>query len=186
MKTSHALLAALALCEALASPARAETYSSNPITFGASPLSFNASPLGFTSSALAFTSTPMLTETPTTVEVTLPADILFDFDKADIRAEAQTALHELATLIRDKARGPVAIRGYTDGLGKDAYNQTLSEKRAASIKTWLVKREGLGSTTFSTAGFGAHDPVAPNKNADGSDNPDGRQLNRRVTLIIRK
>lgn len=186
MKTSPTPLLALALIGALAFPARADTYSSNPISFNTAPISFNSSPLGFTSSPLAFTSTQMLTETSTTVEVTLPADIVFDFDKADIRAEAQTALHELATLIREKARGPVAIRGYTDGLGKDAYNQTLSEKRAASIKTWLVKREGLGATTFSTAGFGAHDPVAPNKNPDGSDNPEGRQLNRRVTLIIRK
>ena len=44
--------------------------------------------------------------------------------------------------------------GYTDALGKDAYNQKLSEKRAAAIKAWLVAKEGLGSLKFSTLGFG--------------------------------
>ena len=67
--------------------------------------------------------------------------MLFDFDKSDLRAEAASTLHNLADLIRAKAHGRVAIRGYTDALGKDAYNLHLSERRAASVKTWLASRE---------------------------------------------
>jgi photosystem I P700 chlorophyll a apoprotein A2 len=80
----------------------------------------------------------------------------------------------------------VVIQGFTDALGNDAYNQRLSERRAAAVKTWFATRGGLASMSFTTTGFGARNPVAPNRNPDGSDNPDGRQLNRRVTLIIRR
>jgi outer membrane protein OmpA-like peptidoglycan-associated protein len=71
-------------------------------------------------------------------------------------------------------------------LGKDAYNQRLSERRAASVKTWLVSLEQLAAARLATSGFGARDPVAPNRKPDDSDNPEGRQLNRRVTVLIRK
>jgi outer membrane protein OmpA-like peptidoglycan-associated protein len=103
-----------------------------------------------------------------------------------LRAEAASTLHNLADLIRAKAHGPVGIRGYTDALGKDAYNQRLLERRAASVKTWLVSRELLAAANLAASGFGARDPVAPNRKPDGSDNPKGRQLNRRVTVIVRK
>jgi outer membrane protein OmpA-like peptidoglycan-associated protein len=74
----------------------------------------------------------------------LAVDVLFDFDKSDRRAEAASTLHNLADIIRAEAHGRVAIRGYTDVLGKDAYNQRLSEQRAASVKTCLVGHEQLG------------------------------------------
>ena len=142
--------------------------------------------LHFNVIALTFPTALLRTETSTTIEVTLPADILFDFDKSDIRPEAQSALHELAILLREKARGAVTIHGFTDGLGTDAYNQQLSERRAASVKSWLAKREGLAQMPFAVSGFGARNPVAPNRNPDGTDNPEGRQMNRRVTVIFRK
>jgi outer membrane protein OmpA-like peptidoglycan-associated protein len=150
------------------------------------PLSFPSEKLAFPSEALMFPSAPIQTETATTIEVTLPADILFDFDKAEIRPDAQRPLHEVAELVRQNAHGPVVIQGYTDALGNDGYNQKLSERRAASVKAWLATREGLAAVPFAIAGFGARNPVAPNSKPDGSDNPEGRQLNRRVTLIIRK
>lgn len=126
------------------------------------------------------------TETASEVQVVLPADVLFDFDRADIRPAAAETLREVAALIRDKARGPVAVTGHTDALGADAYNQRLSERRAAAVKAWLATREGLGGTRFTTAGQAARDPVAPNRRPDGSDDPEGRQLNRRVVLTIRR
>jgi outer membrane protein OmpA-like peptidoglycan-associated protein len=150
----------------------AATYPVGALTFPIGPIDF---PSNLTTS-----------ETATTIEVTLPADVLFDFDKANIRPDAQGPLHEAAQLLRDKTRGPVAIQGYTDALGNDAYNQRLSERRASAVKMWFVTREGLASVRFLTSGFGPRDPVAPNRNLDGSDNPEGRQLNRRVTLIIHK
>jgi outer membrane protein OmpA-like peptidoglycan-associated protein len=160
-------------------PVAAFCQSSSALYFGAEKLTLQVS-------TLVFASEPIQIETATTIEVTLPADVLFDFDKAEIRATAQKALHEVADMVRSKAGGPVAIQGYTDALGKDAYNQTLSERRANAVKTWLATKEGLPVTRFTTAGFGSRNPVAPNQKPDGSDDPDGRQLNRRVTLIIRK
>ena len=169
-----------------ATAAQAATYPVSGLKLEAGPIAFPTAPITMPSAALIFSSGPIQTETATTIEITLPADILFDFDKADIRHDAQHPLHEVAELLRAKARGPVVVQGYTDALGNDAYNQTLSERRASAVKTWLATREGLHSTPFTTTGFGPRNPVAPNRNPDGSDNPEGRQLNRRVTLIIPK
>ncbi len=156
------------------------------LAFSASDLRFGSSGLTFPTAALSFPSHLERTETPTTIEIVLPADLLFDFDKADIRSEAVPTMHEIAGILRDSARGPVAIVGFTDALGADAYNQKLSERRAMAVKAWLVAREGLPNSRFSTAGLGARNPVAPNRQPNGADDPEGRQRNRRVTLTIRK
>jgi outer membrane protein OmpA-like peptidoglycan-associated protein len=142
--------------------------------------------LSFPIDTLNFRSEPITTETATTIEVILPADVLFDFDKADVRADAQQPLHEVAQIIRDEAHGPVMIQGYTDAIGNDAYNQRLSDRHAAAVKAWLVTRAGLASMQFQTGGFGSRNPVAPNRNPDGSDNPAGRQMNRRVTFVVHR
>ena len=147
-------------------------------------LQFETSVVDFNVSALTFATNLIATQTATTIEVSLPADVLFDFDKADIRPDAQGPLHEVAQLIREKARGPVIIQGYTDALGTDAYNRRLSERRAAAVKAWLTAREGLAASEFTTSGFGSLNPVAPNRNPDGSDNAASRQMNRRVTFVI--
>jgi outer membrane protein OmpA-like peptidoglycan-associated protein len=125
-------------------------------------------------------------ETGAEIRIELAADVLFDFDKADILPRAQSALKQAASVIGEKAKGTVRIEGHTDGKGSDAYNQKLSERRAAAVKTWLVGKEGVKGVNFSTQGFGAKRPVAPNSNEDGSDNPNGRQKNRRVEIIISK
>ena len=125
-------------------------------------------------------------ETPTEVRVEMAADVLFDFDKADLLPKADATLQKAADFIHEKAKGgAVRIEGHTDAKGNDAYNQTLSERRAASVKSWFVAH-GLSNVRFSTEGFGAKKPVAPNTKPDGSDDPDGRQKNRRVELVIRK
>lgn len=125
-------------------------------------------------------------ETGQEIRIELAADVLFDFDKADLRPAAQKTLHQAAGIIQDKAKGAVRIEGHTDSKGNDAYNQKLSERRAASVKTWFVDKEGLGNVQFSTQGFGAKKPVASNTKPDGLDDPAGRQKNRRVEIIIRK
>jgi outer membrane protein OmpA-like peptidoglycan-associated protein len=125
-------------------------------------------------------------ETATEVRVDMAADVLFDFDKADLLPKADETLQKAADFIRDRAKGgAVRIEGHTDAKGNDAYNQKLSERRAASVKNWFVAH-GLNNMKFSTEGFGAKKPVAPNTKPDGSDDPDGRQKNRRVELVIRK
>jgi outer membrane protein OmpA-like peptidoglycan-associated protein len=126
-------------------------------------------------------------ETPTEIRIDLAADVLFDFDKATIKPKAASTLHDVAEIIKDKGKGrSVRIDGHTDSKGGDAYNQNLSERRAASVKQWLVEKEGLDKIKMSTQGFGAKRPVAPNAKPDGSDDPDGRQKNRRVEIVLAK
>jgi outer membrane protein OmpA-like peptidoglycan-associated protein len=157
----------------------AEQYPVNSLTFGINAIPFNVTTLNFPTGL-------MTTETANTIEFSLPADVLFDFDQANIRPDAERSLSEVAQLLRDKAHGAVLIQGYTDALGTDAYNQRLSERRAAAVKVWLATHEGLSSIRFVTSGLGSRNPVAPNRNPDGSDNPMGRQMNRRVTFIIHR
>src|SRR5262249_6353009 len=125
-------------------------------------------------------------ETAKEVTVELPSDVLFDFDKADIRPDAADALTEVAAIIKEKARGAVRVEGHTDGKGGDAYNQKRADRRGAAGAGWLPTRGGLRTTKFMTVGFGARQPVAPNAKPDGSDDPEGRQKNRRVSIVITK
>lgn len=125
-------------------------------------------------------------ETPTEVKIELAGDVLFDFDKADIRSEAEAALGRVVELIRQHPRSSVTIGGYTDGKGADAYNLRLSDKRAAAVKDWLVKHGGVDVKRVTAKGWGRANPVAPNTNPDGSDNPAGRQKNRRVEITVKK
>jgi len=125
-------------------------------------------------------------ETPTEVRVEMAADVLFDFDKAELLPKADETLTKAAGFIHDRAHGGVVrIEGHTDAKGNDAYNQKLSERRAASVKRWF-DAHGLSGVKFSAAGFGAKKPIAPNTKPDGSDDPEGRQKNRRVEIVITK
>jgi outer membrane protein OmpA-like peptidoglycan-associated protein len=71
-------------------------------------------------------------ETASDVRIELAADVLFDFDKATLRPEAEATLAKAAALIEERAGGSVRIEGHTDSKGDDAYNQKLSERRAES------------------------------------------------------
>lgn len=127
-----------------------------------------------------------LTETATEIRIELAADVLFDFDKADIRPEAAAALAKAAAILRERGRGSVRVEGHTDAKGSASYNQTLSLRRAEAVRRWLAEHGGLEGLSFTTRGFGATTPVAANVNPDGSDNPQGRQRNRRVEIIAGK
>ncbi len=113
------------------------------------------------------------------IRVELPADVLFDIDRHDIRPDAADALAKLATIAR-AYRGPVRLVGHTDGDGSDAYNLALSQRRAASVKQWLAERGTIDAARITTEGLGESSPRAPN------DTPANKQLNRRVEAIIRK
>lgn len=126
-------------------------------------------------------------ETKTEIHIDLAADVLFDFDKSTLRPTARDALHQAASIIRANANGStVRIDGYTDSKGSDPYNQRLSDRRAESVRNWFVTKEGLKDVSFATKGYGAKNPVAPNTKPDGSDDPDGRQKNRRVEITVKK
>lgn len=116
------------------------------------------------------------------IYVALPADTLFEFDKADILPTAETNLQTLAKLI-GKTRGTVLLKGYTDAKGDDAYNLGLSKRRAEAVKAWMMAN-GVPAERLEATGYGEADPVAPNQRPDGSDDPDGRVKNRRVEAIL--
>ena len=129
------------------------------------------------------TSSMEVEETVEEIRFELGADVLFTFDSADLRPAAEEKLTEVASTIRERGATNVRIEGHTDAIGSDEYNQALSERRAASVRDWLSERGGLAGANIATQGFGSGNPVAPNANEDGSDNPFGRQQNRRVEIV---
>jgi outer membrane protein OmpA-like peptidoglycan-associated protein len=124
-------------------------------------------------------------ETATELKINLLGDILFDYDKADIRSAAEPTLAEVVKLIQQHPNANVLIEGHTDSKGSASYNQKLSERRAASVKTWIVSR-GIAEQNVWTRGWGAAKPVAPNSKPNSADDPEGRQKNRRVEITIKK
>jgi outer membrane protein OmpA-like peptidoglycan-associated protein len=102
----------------------------------------------------------------------------FDFDKANIRADARPILDEAANTLRNEGTIRIVAEGHTDSRGTDAYNQRLSERRARAVKDYLVKA-GVAANRIEIAGMGESSPVASN------DTEDGRAQNRRVELRIR-
>jgi outer membrane protein OmpA-like peptidoglycan-associated protein len=124
-------------------------------------------------------------ESETDIKINLLGDVLFDFDKAIIRPEAEPTLTQIAKFIQSRGKVKVLIEGHTDAKGSESYNAKLSARRAASVKTWFGKH-GVDPRIIETRGQGAAKPVAPNKKPDGSDDPDGRQKNRRVEITIKK
>jgi len=118
------------------------------------------------------------------IKIELDADVLFDFDKYSLRAEAADSLRQVGEVAKNYGKSPVLIEGYTDGKGTHPYNIKLSDNRAASVKRWLVENAGVSASRITTRGWGEAKPVAPNTNPDGSDNPAGRQKNRRVEITI--
>jgi outer membrane protein OmpA-like peptidoglycan-associated protein len=115
-----------------------------------------------------------------------PADVLFDFDFADLRPDSLPTLRAIATDITAKLPGAaVSVEGHTDDLGDDPYNQRLSEARARSVATWLAAEGGIDNDSLTTTGHGETLPAVPNHHADGSDDPAGRAVNRRVVITAR-
>jgi outer membrane protein OmpA-like peptidoglycan-associated protein len=110
------------------------------------------------------------------------SDVFFDFDSATLRVEAAPTLSEVGRRLA-QGKQPVAIEGHTDGKGTDEYNQKLSEQRATSVRAYLVDH-GTAGSRLTVVGYGKKHPVAPNEHGDGSDDPDGRQKNRRVEIVI--
>jgi outer membrane protein OmpA-like peptidoglycan-associated protein len=119
-------------------------------------------------------------ETNLEIRINFPAEVLFDFDKSDIRSDAASALANLATIIRANPNSTTRLEGHTDSKGDDRYNQTLSERRAESVKQWLATREKLDAAKLVTKGWGETKPVASN------EDDAGRQRNRRLEAVIEK
>ncbi|OMG08176.1 cell envelope biogenesis protein OmpA [Actinomyces naeslundii] len=114
--------------------------------------------------------------------ITLEDSVLFDFGSSDLRSEASTTLTNLATVLKDSKAPKVQVQGHTDSVSDDASNQTLSEQRAKAV-TEALTSNGV-TASIESVGYGETKPIAPNENSDGSDNPAGRRLNRRVEVFV--
>src|SRR5213082_3549469 len=119
------------------------------------------------------------------LSMNLSGDVLFDYDKATLKPAAEEALKKVAVVLSQFPESMVTVEGYTDSKGSKAFNMQLSQERANAVKAWLVKDANVPAN-ITARGFGEQNPVAPNTNADGSDNPAGRALNRRVSIVVEK
>jgi outer membrane protein OmpA-like peptidoglycan-associated protein len=117
-----------------------------------------------------------LRETSRGIVISL-SDILFDVNRATLKPGAEANVRRIAAILQQYPDRQIAVEGHTDATGSDAYNQTLSEDRAASVRASLVAG-GVPAGQITSVGFGKTQPVATN------DTPAGRQQNRRVEIIV--
>lgn len=104
-------------------------------------------------------------------------DVLFDFGKYDLRPQAREKLAKLSGIILAHSGLELAIEGHTDNVGSDELNQKLSERRAETVRAYLIQ-QGLAEAGVASRGFGETSPVADNGTAEG------RQRNRRVEIVV--
>ena len=112
-------------------------------------------------------------------------NVFFDFDKYSLRPESFVELDRVVKFLNDYPNVEIEMSAHTDSKGSDDYNMTLSANRAKSVMEYILSK-GIAATRIISKGYGETKPVAGNTNADGTDNPEGRQLNRRVEFTILK
>lgn len=111
------------------------------------------------------------------LKVTFDSAILFDVDKTDLKPAAQENLKKVATVLNEYPDTDLLIEGHTDSQGSESYNQRLSERRADSVKGFLIE-QGVSPSRLKAKGFGEMAPIASN------ETPEGRSQNRRVEVKI--
>lgn len=104
-------------------------------------------------------------------------DVLFETDRAELKAGAQRNLDKLVNALQEHPQTTVAIEGHTDSTGSSSYNESLSQRRARAVETYLTGH-GIDRARLTTRGLGEDFPVADN------DTSAGRQQNRRVEIVI--
>jgi outer membrane protein OmpA-like peptidoglycan-associated protein len=104
-------------------------------------------------------------------------DVLFDTGQAELKPGAFSTIDRLATFMRENPERTLGVEGYTDSMGSDAYNLSLSQRRADAVRAALLAR-GIDGSRITTSGMGKASPVA------GNDTAPGRQRNRRVEIVI--
>ena len=112
------------------------------------------------------------------LKMTLASEASFDFNKSNIKPAFQPSLDKLATVMSKYNRSEITIIGHTDSIGSNPYNQRLSEDRARSVKDYLVRR-GVAASRMTIVGRGESEP------RDTNSTEAGRQLNRRVEILIK-
>jgi OmpA-OmpF porin, OOP family len=105
------------------------------------------------------------------------SDVFFEFDRADLKPGAMQELAQVASFVRDHPDRDVVIEGHTDSFGTDAYNADLSQRRAQSVRAFLIA-QGVDPSRLVARGFGESFPIASNTDESG------RQQNRRVEMLV--
>jgi OOP family OmpA-OmpF porin len=124
-------------------------------------------------------------EKPKPVEVNqaiVLENVLYDFGKSTLRKESYPKFDKLIEWMKEYPNMAIELSAHTDNIGSDAFNQKLSEKRAASCVDYLVSK-GIAKDRIIAKGYGETQPVAPNQ-VNGKDNPEGRKLNRRTEFKV--
>jgi OOP family OmpA-OmpF porin len=135
---------------------------------------------GFAELAPNFKATaPNVSNLPEPVLLRLPSDVLFDFDSAKLKPEADSLLSQAIGLITKYPEADVHIDGYSDSFGKSDYNVTLSQQRAEAVQAWLQQRIAQTTYKFHSQGHGSSNYVV---SAQGSI--EQQQPNRRVEILI--
>lgn len=119
---------------------------------------------------------PVAEPVPEVVRVEL--DVKFDFDKAKVKPESYADIQNLADFMNQYPQTSTTVEGHTDSVGTDAYNQSLSEKRAGAVRDVLVNQYGVGGERLNSVGYGESRPVADNATEEG------RAINRRVEAEV--
>jgi outer membrane protein OmpA-like peptidoglycan-associated protein len=117
-------------------------------------------------------------------DVVVFRNILFDFDKSDLRPLSEEELNKVYKYLMNNPEKTLQLDGHADWIGTVEYNLALSERRAKRAYEYL-KAKGVSDARMVYQYYGEAVPVAPNANTDGSDNPEGRQLNRRCEFNIK-
>jgi OOP family OmpA-OmpF porin len=110
-------------------------------------------------------------------------NVYYDFDKSSLQQESFSTLDRLVASLNQYSTLVIEIRAHTDSKGDDKYNMDLSEARAKTVVDYLISK-GIDKSRLQGKGYGATIPVAPNKHEDGSDDPEGRQKNRRTEFKV--
>lgn len=110
-------------------------------------------------------------------------NIYFDLDKSDIRPDAAVELDKLVDLLTDNPEIKIEMSSHTDSIASNSYNIQLSQRRAESTVRYLISK-GIAPDRLVAKGYGEERPIARNTNPDGTDNPEGRQRNRRTEFKI--
>jgi OOP family OmpA-OmpF porin len=122
-------------------------------------------------------------EEPKVEAVIVLENVYYDFDSSTLREESYPALDKLVGLLNQYSTMVIEIRAHTDNKGDDKYNMNLSDARAKVVVNYLISK-GIDKARLQSKGYGASLPVVPNKHEDGSDDPEGRQKNRRTEFKV--
>lgn len=127
----------------------------------------------------------LIKEAPPVEAIIVIDNVYYDFDKSVLKEASHPALDKVVAMLNDHPAMEIEISAHTDDKGSDSYNLKLSEARANSVVAYLVSK-GIGKARLQAKGYGATMPVAPNRQEDGKDNPEGRQQNRRTEFKVLK